>query len=407
MAIILVGTLDTKGEELAFVRAQLRKAGLECRVVDAGSVGPPSFAPDVTREAVFEAAGVRVEELTERGEAVEAAAQGVMRVVEAPPKRRCGGDSGDRRIGGNNDWHERDASTAVRSAEGDGDDPGERADAALCGRQRPGVVSISGGRVRAESADDDSAAERGVGLAGMVRGRKGLGERASSERPLVTATMFGVTTPCVTRARVSLEQRGCEVIVFHATGVGGQAMEGLIRDGLVSGVLDLTTTEIADEVVGGLLSAGPDRLRAAVEAKVPQVVSLGVLDMVNFGSIETVPERFRGRKLHVHNANVTLMRTTAEENARMGRFIVEALARAESTVVVLVPRGGVSALDVPGKPFHDPEADEALFSAVRDGLCGHRWVRVDEREEGINEPVFADAAVKALTELMSVRVGAE
>src|SRR5262249_47696185 len=161
----------------------------------------------------------------------------------------------------------------------------------------------------------------------------------------------------VDRARQVLEEEGFEVLVFHATGVGGQAMEGLARDGQVAGVLDITTTELADELVGGILSAGPDRLEAARRRGVPQVVSLGPLDMVNFGPIATVPERFAGRTLHVHNPTVTLMRTTPAENAALGARIAGVLGRATGPAVVLIPEGGVSALDAPGKPFYDPEAD--------------------------------------------------
>jgi uncharacterized protein (UPF0261 family) len=177
-------------------------------------------------------------------------------------------------------------------------------------------------------------------------------------------------------------------------------MEGLVRDGLVSGVLDLTTTELADELVGGILSAGPDRLEAAGRAGIPQVVSVGALDMVNFGPRATVPERFSGRRLHQHNPSVTLMRTTAPENAALGARMAEILGRARGPVVVLLPRKGLSALDAPGQPFHDPEADAALFEALESGLAGASGVRVLFRDEHINDPAFADAAARAMLELL-------
>jgi uncharacterized protein (UPF0261 family) len=238
-----------------------------------------------------------------------------------------------------------------------------------------------------------------LALAGMVRlPRPELA--AAADRPLVAATMFGVTTPCVDRARQALEARGVEVLVFHATGVGGEAMEGLVRDGQVAGVLDLTTTELADELVGGTLSAGPDRLEAAGRRGIAQVVSVGALDMVNFGPAATVPERFAGRRLHAHNPSVTLMRTTAEENARLGARMAEVLGRARGSVVVLVPARGVSALDAPGQPFYDPEADGALFEALTSGLSGRPHVRVEVRDEHINDPTFAEAAASALLELI-------
>ena len=174
-----------------------------------------------------------------------------------------------------------------------------------------------------------------------------------------------------------------------------------MRDGQVAGLLDLTTTELADELVGGILSAGPERLEAAVRRGTPQVVSVGALDMVNFGPRETVPERFAGRRFHVHNPSVTLMRTTPEENAAIGARMADVLGRATAPVVVLVPRRGISALDAPGQPFHDPKADEALFQALAGGLAGHPYVRVEFRDEHINDPAFADAAARALLGLLA------
>jgi uncharacterized protein (UPF0261 family) len=234
-------------------------------------------------------------------------------------------------------------------------------------------------------------------MIGMVRGQSTPDPEASaSDGPLITATMFGVTTPCVDRARTRLEAQGAEVIVFHATGVGGQAMERLIRDGHVDGVLDLTTTELADELVGGVLSAGPDRLTAAVDAGVPQVVSVGALDMVNFGPLETVPDRFRSRTFHVHNPTVTLMRTQSTECKAIGEQIAQVLWNARVETIVLIPERGVSALDAPGQPFYDPEADSALFSAIRDGLRGATHTRVVSLPMHLNDPAFADAAVARL-----------
>jgi uncharacterized protein (UPF0261 family) len=211
--------------------------------------------------------------------------------------------------------------------------------------------------------------------------------------------MFGVTTPAVTRARERLEELGYEVLVFHATGTGGQSMEALVDGGFLAGVLDLTTTELADELVGGVLSAGPDRLEAAGAAGVPQVVSLGALDMVNFGPKDTVPERFAERNLYVHNPTVTLMRTTAEENAELGRRIAEKLNRAGSPTVLFVPLGGVSAIDVDGQPFHDPQADAALFDALREHLDRDR-VEAREIDAHVNDPAFATAMADRLHELI-------
>jgi uncharacterized protein (UPF0261 family) len=221
----------------------------------------------------------------------------------------------------------------------------------------------------------------------------------ADDKPLVAATMFGVTTACVERARATLERAGCEVLVFHATGNGGQAMESLIREGVIAGVLDITTTELADEHVGGFLSAGPDRLTAAGEMGVPQVVSTGAVDMANFYAPESVPAGFKDRLFYRHNANVTLMRTTPEENARIGGTIAEKLSRAKGPVAVLLPRRGVSAIDREGQPFDDPVARRALHDAIRAGAHGFE---VTELDRHINDSEFAEAAAAKLLELMKI-----
>jgi uncharacterized protein (UPF0261 family) len=223
----------------------------------------------------------------------------------------------------------------------------------------------------------------------------------AEDRPLLAATMFGVTTPCVTRVRERLEEAGYEVLVFHATGAGGQSMEALIADGFVEGVADVTTTEWCDELVGGVLSAGPHRLEAAGRAGVPQVVSVGALDMVNFAGYETVPPEFRERNLYRHNANVTLMRTTPEESAELGRIIAGKLNEATGPTVLLLPLQGVSAIDKEGGPFYDAEADEALFNALREGV--RPPVEVVELDLHINDPAFADAIAERMISLLTKR----
>jgi uncharacterized protein (UPF0261 family) len=228
-------------------------------------------------------------------------------------------------------------------------------------------------------------------IVGMVRQERA---EAVSQKPVVAATMFGVTTPCVTRARELLEQRGYEVLVFHATGTGGQAMEGLIADGLIVAVLDVTTTELADELVGGILSAGPDRLTAAGKAGIPQVVAPGAIDMVNFGPMDLVPEKFRHRLLYAHNPNVTLMRTTPGECAELGRITAEKLNAACGPVTFVMPLGGVSAIDAPGKPFHSPEADAAYLTSLKRHLKPN--VKVVELDAHINDERFAAEMVDQL-----------
>jgi uncharacterized protein (UPF0261 family) len=404
MPVVMVGTLDTKGQELGFVRDLLRQHGLETLVIDAGSVGAPTLEPDIGREEVFRRAGTTLAEIQSRGDrgfAVGKAAEGVAAVVsELAQAGRVDAVFGLGGSGGTS------IATAAMRALPFGL-PKVVVSTLASGQTRPYVggsdivmfpsVADVAGLNRLTRTVLTNAARA---LAGMVLGAAEDPGPDPAQRPVVAATMFGVTTPCVDRARQRLEAAGCEVLVFHATGVGGQAMEGLVRDGLVQGVLDLTTTELADELVGGVLSAGPDRLEAAGRKGIPQVVSVGALDMVNFGPIAGVPERFAGRRLHVHNATVTLMRTTVSENAAIGAHMAEVLARAMGPVVVLIPEGGVSALDAPGKPFHDPEADAALFDALSTGLVGHSGVQLIRRREHINSDEFADSAALALLTLL-------
>jgi uncharacterized protein (UPF0261 family) len=215
-----------------------------------------------------------------------------------------------------------------------------------------------------------------------------------ADRPTVAITMFGVTTPCVQAARERLEELGYETIVFHATGTGGRAMESLVEEGIVDGVLDVTTTEWADELVGGVLNAGPERLEAAGEAGIPQVVSTGALDMVNFGPRDSVPTEFEGRQFHVHNPQVTLMRTTPEENAELGEIVAGKLNAATGPTALVLPLQGVSALDAEGEDFHDPEADAALFEALRSNLDDD--VELLERDAHVNDEAFAESLVDTL-----------
>ena len=410
MAVVLIATLDTKGRELAFVRDLLQGQGLETIVVDAGSQGSPSFEPDLTRDEVFRRAGTSSEAVKrrgDRGEAVALAAEGVALVVSG--LHEAGRVDGVFGLGGS-------AGTVI----------GTSAMRALpFGLPKVMVSTLASGQTRPFVGGSDVAMFHPVAdlaglnrltktalsnaahaLAGMVKAPKVV-EEPGKQRPVVAATMFGVTTPCVDRARARLEAEGCEVLVFHATGTGGRAMEGLIRDGQVDAVLDLTTTELADELVGGILSAGPDRLKAAVRRGIPQVLSVGALDMVNFGPKATVPDRFADRLFYQHNPSVTLMRTTPGENAELGRRIGEILAGATADVAVFLPLGGVSALDAPGRPFHDPEADAALFRAIHEGLDplasgdeSRRMIGVEDRPEHINDPSFADLAACTLLLLL-------
>ena len=398
--VVLVGTLDTKGHELEYMRDRVREAGAEVVLVDVGVLGEPQVTADVSREEVAEAAGADHGSLVaeaDRGHAVEVMGRGAGAVLGRLFEE--GRLQGAAAVGGSG--NSSIAAAAIRDLPVGV--PKLIVSTLASGDTRPyvgakdvtmmySVVDIAGiNQISARILANAAGA-----IAGMA---KASAPAAREARPLVGATMFGVTTPAVTRARERLDELGYEVLVFHATGTGGQSMEALVDGGFLAGVLDVTTTELADELVGGVLSAGPDRLEAAGAAGVPQVVSLGALDMVNFGPKDTVPERFAERNLYVHNPTVTLMRTTAEENAELGRRIAEKLNRAGSPTVLFVPLGGVSAIDVDGQPFHDPQADAALFDALREHLDRDR-VEVREIDAQVNDPAFATAMADRLHELI-------
>ena len=398
MSVFLIATLDTKGLEAGLVRDRLSELGVPVLVVDCGCIGDPDFRGDIPRETVFEAAGATLDAVVrrnDRGLAVTRAAEGAARIVSAA--NEAGELTGVMALGGS-------AGTTI----------GTTAMRRLpLGIPKLMVSTLASGQVRPYVGDKDILMLNSVvdiaginrisrriltnaaaAMAGMVLHR---GPESQHDRPLVAATMFGVTTPCVERARRKLEDAGYEVLVFHATGNGGQAMESLIEEGLVAGVLDITTTELADELVGGVLSAGPDRLTAAGRAGVPQVVSAGATDMVNFGPPDTIPAAFEDRTFYHHNPTVTLMRTTPAECAALGREIAEKVAAATGPSSIFIPLRGVSAIDREGQPFDDPAARQALFEAIRQH-CGS--VELVELDQHINDEPFADAAAARLIELI-------
>ena len=404
--VVLVGTLDTKGPELDFVRRRLADLGAEVLVVDAGVMGHEAWRADIGADEVAEAGGASRAALAAAGDrsaAMAAMRAGVLAVVTE--LHRTGRLDGILAIGGSGG-----ASLAAPAMQAlPVGVPKLIVSTMAAGDTRPyvgesdiamlyPVVDIAGlNRLSRQVLGNAAAA-----MAGMVKAAtSGLAAAPGDERPLIGATMFGVTTPCVTAARERLEALGYEVLVFHATGTGGRAMEGLIRSGFLAGVLDATTTELADELVGGVLSAGPDRLTAAGELGIPQVVSLGALDMVNFGPRETVPAQFRGRRLYEHNATVTLMRTSVDECRELGRVLASKLNAATGPLSVFISRGGVSMIDVPGGAFHDPAADAALFDALLAGLDAR--VEVVDLPVDINEPSFGPAMADRLHALVQAR----
>jgi uncharacterized protein (UPF0261 family) len=401
MPVYLLVTCDTKGAEAQFVRAALRARGVAVRLVDVGSLGEPTVVADVPRDEVFRLAGFTPPG-TDRGEAVTAAARGAALLIAAAHER--GEVDGVLALGGS-------AGTTIGSA---------AMRVLPLGVPKLLVSTLASGNTRPFVGDKDilllnavvdfaginRISRRVLGqavaaMAGMVLGRDATSV-VDEGRPLIAATMFGVTTPCVMRAREVLEQAGYEVIVFHATGSGGQAMESLIADGMFAGVLDITTTELADELVGGILTAGPDRLTAAGRAGVPQVISVGALDMVNFGPRETVPEKFATRLFHRHNATVTLMRTTVDENRSLGREIGAKAAAAKGPVEIVLPEHGVSGLDKPGQAFDDPAARKGLYEGIAESA---RHVPITMVSAHINDALFAETAARRLLELIGTKVG--
>lgn len=397
--VLLIGTLDTKGPEYAYLRDRLQADGVNVLVVDVGINDPNGITPDVTRHEVAASIGADANSLaaaSDRGRAVatmtEAAGAFVSRLY------REGRFDGILAAGGS-------GGTAIATramqalpvgvpklmlstmASGDTSSYVGSTDITMMAS----ITDIAG----VNSISAQILANAAAAMVGMV---KGAPVELDGARPLVAATMFGVTTPAVTAARTHLEERGYEVLVFHCTGTGGRAMENLIEAGFFDGVLDLTTTELCDELVGGVLSAGPDRMGAAARTGVPQVVSLGALDMVNFGAPDTVPAKFESRTMYEHNPSVTLMRTTSEESAELGRQIAEKLSAATGPTTLFIPLKGVSMIAVEGQPFYDPDADAALFGAIRDNLPDS--VNLVEMDCDINDPSFAKAMADTLDDYM-------
>lgn len=393
----MIGTHDTKGDELGYVADLLEAAGRRVCRVDVSTGGGPTTAADVQagEVAAHHPDGTDAVFSDDRGSAVGAMAVALERYL-----------------------HSRDDIDGVLGLGGSGGTALVTAAmrALPVGVPKVMVSTVASGDTAPYVGPADIAMLHSVtDVAGLNRiSRVVLGNAAhmlagavaapppsvstADDRPAAGLTMFGVTTPCVTAVR---ERLGDEVdpLVFHATGTGGRAMEKLVDDGLVTSVLDLTTTEVADLLVGGVMAAGPDRLDAVARTRVPYVGSCGALDMVNFGARDTVPERFAERLLYEHNAQVTLMRTTAAENAEIGRFLAGKIDACTGPLLFLLPTGGVSALDAPGQPFWDPDADAALFEAIEAGVARpERIVRVPYH---INDPEFADAALAAWREVLS------
>ena len=397
--VVIVGSLDTKGPEFKFIKELIEQAGLKTLVVDFGVMGPPSFAPDIERNEVVQAGGGDLAYLASgehKDEAMKTMATGLAVVVRRLyDEGRLDGIIGMGGSGGTSI-----ATAGMRtlpvgvpkvmvSTVGGGDV------SAYAGTKditfMPSIVDVAG----INSISRTIYANAAGAIAGMVNMAR---PEVSEAKPLITASMFGNTTKAVDRARLLLEQNGYEVLVFHATGAGGKTMESLISDGYIAGSLDITTTELADTVCGGVFDAGPERCLAASRAGIPAVIAPGCVDMANFWGIDTVPEKYKGRKLYEWNPNVTLMRTNVAENIKIGGMIAAAANAATAPVAILLPLKGVSMLDSPGGRFWDPEADRACFEAIKHNVKAN--IPVIELDYNINDPEFSGKATETLLEML-------
>lgn len=394
--VCIVGTMDTKGIEFAFIKTQIESTGVSTCVINTGILEEPQLTPDISADEVAQAGGSSLQALRDegdRGNSVTIMAQGAATLVAE--KHVAGEIDGIISLGGSAGTTI--GTTAMQAvpvgvpkimvstlASGDTSPYVQSKD--IC--MMYSVVDIAGiNRLSRQILANAAGA-----IVGMVNAEAPADTEA--DKPLIAATMFGVTTPCVTKARELLEAAGYEVLVFHATGTGGQAMEDLVKGGFLAGVLDVTTTELADELVGGILSAGPDRLEAAGQSGLPQVVAPGALDMVNFGPPDTVPENFSDRLFYQHNPTVTLMRTTAEETAELGRIMARKLSEAQGPTTVIIPTQGVSAIDQTDQPFDSPEARTAWSENLKAHIGDN--VTVIEMDAHINDDEFATKLAETL-----------
>lgn len=397
--IAIAGTFDTKGKEYLYVKELIESLGLSTLTIHTG-VFESTFEPDVSNEEVAQAVGWNINDIVskkDRALATEVLSKGMEKLV--PKLYEQGKFDGIISFGGSGGTSL--VTPAMRAlpigvpklmvstvASGNTSQYVGTSDIVMM----PSIVDVAG----LNSISTKIFTNAVFAIVGMVKFEN---KKVLDKKPLVAATMFGVTTPCVTAAKEYMEERGYEVLVFHATGVGGRTMESLIEGGFIEGVLDLTTTEWADEIIGGVLNAGPNRLEAAAKHNIPQVVSVGALDMCNFGPYDTVPEKFTGRNLYKHNPTVTLMRTTVEENELIGRKIAEKLNMSKGQTILMLPLKGVSGIDAKDQPFYGEEEDKKLFDTLKE-LTNKDVVTIQEINCNINDIEFAQRAAQNLIDLM-------
>tara|TARA_B110000914_G_scaffold154284_1_gene135423 strand:- start:997 stop:2202 length:1206 start_codon:yes stop_codon:yes gene_type:complete len=397
MTIAVLGTLDSKGHEHAFVADLIRKKGHDVLLIDLGTGGKPQVEPDVSRFEVAAAIDLDLQTLIDkqdRGECVVAMSKAAPVFLSKL--------ASDGKIDG-----------VISLGGGGGTALGTAAMRALpVGFPKLMVSTLaSGNTAHYVGTKDITMMPSIVDVAGLNRISKTIFTRAAGaicgmveatvssdeEKPLIVASMFGNTTDCVNIAAKVLEDAGYEVLIFHATGTGGRTMESLIESGMVAGVLDLTTTEWADELLGATLSAGPDRMDAMTKARIPAVIAPGCLDMANYGERETLPAEYEDRTIYIHNPQVTLLRTNANECGELGRILAEKANANPAPTAILNPRKAISIISAEGQSFHDPEADQALFNAIHE----HARCEVIDFDEEINSEVFAQAAARKLLSLIN------
>lgn len=395
--IAVLGTLDSKGHEHAFVADCLREEEVEPVLIDVGTGGPPQIAPTISREDIVP----QLEHPEDRGACVSQMAASAPAFVAQLAE--AGEIQGIISLGGGGGTS---IATSVMRALPIGF-PKLMVSTLASGNtahyvgskdivMMPSIVDVAG----LNRVSKALFAQAAGAIAGMVRTKaKAKATDESATKPIIAASMFGNTTDCVNMAKEDLEAAGYEVLVFHATGTGGKTMESLIESGMVAGVLDITTTEWADELVGGTLTAGPTRLEAAGKAGVPAIVVPGCLDMVNFGERDSVPDQYDGRNFYIHNPQVTLMRTSAEEAAQLGKILAEKVNAYTSPVKVLIPTKAISIISAEGQPFYDPDADAALFGAIREHI--DPAIEVVDVDGEINAPEFAHACAAHLLKMLS------
>ncbi len=403
--VYLIATMDSKGHEIEFLSQVLQRGGVQSVMVDVGTYAAPQVTPHIGRDDVLHCIGKTSSDLpADRGEAISVMGRALATFLRRRwESGRMGGVLG---IGGS-------GGTAL-IAEGlralPIGFPKVLVSTVASGNTAPyidccdimmmfSVVDVAG----LNAVSRPILANAANAIAGMTRGEK----PSQSKKPTIGMTMFGVTTPCVDQVRHALTDQGYDCLVFHATGTGGRAMEQLVESGLIQGVLDITTTEVADEVVGGVFPAGSRRFDRLLQAKIPLVLSLGALDMVNFGGLASVPERFKDRTLHVHNSNVTLMRTSSEENRAIAEWIARKLNQATAPWSLLIPERGVSLLDQPGKPFYDPEANKALFERLEERIEPASKRRIVRLPYHVNDPAFSAALVDEFLRLAADNAAAD